>query len=84
MVATAKLIDSLVAKRLGISLEQCESNLQLLLKNNLASKLQAVYAMRVFENSDDPERSLYQGFIDNSDKKLLPIAREASPPRTHS
>ena len=35
--------------------------------------------MRVFENSDDPERSLYQGFIDNSDKKLLPIAREASP-----
>jgi exodeoxyribonuclease-1 len=79
VVATAKLIDSLVAKRLGISLEQCESNLQLLLKNNLASKLQAVYAMRVFENSDDPERSLYQGFIDNSDKKLLPIAREASP-----
>ncbi|MEJ6612219.1 MAG: hypothetical protein QNL64_02910, partial [Porticoccus sp.] len=38
-----------------------------------------VYAMRVFENIDDPERALYQGFIGSFDKKLLPIAREASP-----
>ena len=79
VVATAKLIDSLVAKRLGISLEQCEHNLQILLKNDLTSKLQTVYAMRVFENIDDPERALYQGFIGSFDKKLLPIAREASP-----
>jgi exodeoxyribonuclease-1 len=78
VVATPKLMDESSAKRLGISLEQCERTWQLLQQHDLSSKLEAVFSGQSFAPSENPERQLYDGFLDNVDKELLPEVRHAS------
>jgi len=77
VVATPKLLDVPAAKRLGISIEQCEKNWYLLQQHDLSSKLEQVFSSH-FEQGDNPERRLYDGFLDDVDKGLLPDVRKAS------
>lgn len=78
VVATPKLMDESSAKSLGISLEQCERTWQLLQQHDVSSKLEAVFSGQSFDHSSNPERCLYDGFLDNVDKELLPEVRQAS------
>ena len=78
VVATPKLMDESSAKSLGISLEQCERTWQLLQQHDVSSKLEAVFSGQSFDHSGNPERRLYDGFLDNVDKELLPAVRQAS------
>ena len=78
VVATPKLLDSTSAKRLEISLEQCEHNWRLLQTQDLSEKLAEVFSGQVFESSDNAERRLYDGFLDDVDKGLLSEVRQAS------
>jgi len=78
VVATPKLLDANSAKRLDISLERCEKNWHLLQQHDVSSKLEAVFSGQVFEPTDNPERQLYEGFLDDIDKELLSEVRRAS------
>lgn len=77
VVATPKLLDVAAAKRLDISIEQCEKNWHLLQQHDLSSKLEQIFSSQ-FEQGDNPERRLYDGFLDNVDKELLPEVRGAT------
>lgn len=78
VVATPKLLDANSAKRLDISLEQCEKNWHLLQQHDVSAKLELVFSGQVFEPTNNPERQLYEGFLDDTDKGLLPEVRRAS------
>jgi exodeoxyribonuclease-1 len=78
VVATPKLLDEVSAKRLGISLARCEHNWQLLQQQDLSEKLEAVFSQQVFEQTDNSERRLYDGFLDDIDRGLLSEVRMAS------
>ena len=77
VVATPKLLDAASAKRLDISIEQCEKNWHLLQQHDLSSKLEQVFSSH-YEQVSTPERRLYDGFLDDVDKELLPEVRRAS------
>ncbi len=77
VVATPKLLDAASAKRLDISIEQCEKNWHLLQQHDLSSKLEQVFSSH-YEKVTNPERRLYDGFLDDVDKGLLPEVRRAS------
>ncbi|WP_461481467.1 exodeoxyribonuclease I [Porticoccus sp.] len=79
VVATAKLLDAPAAERLGIDLQRCERNRQLLLGHDLSAKLAQVFAGQMFEKTDDVERRLYDGFLGDGDRLLLSEVRAASP-----
>lgn len=78
VVATPRLLDSKAAKRLDISLQQCERNWQMLQQHDLSSKLETVFAGQKFDRTDNAERQLYDGFLDDIDRGLLPDVRRAS------
>ncbi|MEH6467029.1 MAG: exodeoxyribonuclease I, partial [Porticoccus sp.] len=78
VVATSKLLDSESAHRLGIDLIFCEQNWRLLQQQDLSEKLGEVFSSRLFEKTDNAERRLYDGFLDERDKGLLPEVRTAS------
>lgn len=75
ILATPKLLDEAAAKRLGIDKTQCEANWQKLRQMNVGAKLQAMYKLDDFESPSDPEQRLYDGFIGDSDKKLMTEVR---------
>lgn len=77
VVATPKLLDAASAKRLGISIAQCEKNWHLLQQHDLSPKLEQVFSSH-YEQVNTPERRLYDGFLDDVDKELLPEVRRAS------
>jgi len=78
VVATPKLLDADSAKRLDISLERCEKNWHLLQQHDVSSNLETVFSRQAFEPTDNPECQLYEGFLDDIDKGLLPEVRRAS------
>jgi len=78
MVATPKVVDTVVAKRLSINLQHCEENWQRLQRVDLQQKLQAVFSDSDFVASDQAEQQLYGGFLPNRDKSLLDQVRAAS------
>ena len=78
MVATPKVVDTSVAKRLSINVQRCEQNWQRLQQVDLQQKLQAVFAESDFAGSDEPEQQLYDGFLPNQDKPLLEQVRTAT------
>jgi exodeoxyribonuclease I len=78
VVATPKLMDESSAKRLGVSLQQCEQTWHILQQHDLSAKLEAVFSGQSFGKTDNAERRLYDGFLDNVDKTLLPEVRRAS------
>jgi len=78
MVATPKVVDTVVAKRCSLNLQRCEDNWRCLQQVDLKEKLQAVFAESDFVASDEAEQQLYGGFLSNQDKPLLDQVREAS------
>ena len=78
MVATPKVVDTTVAKRLSINVERCEQNWQRLQQVDLQQKLQAVFSESDFVASDEAEQQLYGGFLPNQDKPLLEQIRAAT------
>jgi exodeoxyribonuclease-1 len=78
MVATPKVVDATVAKRLSIDVQRCEQNWQRLQQVDLQHKLQAVFADSEFVASDEVEQQLYGGFLPNQDKPVLEQVRAAS------
>jgi exodeoxyribonuclease-1 len=78
MVATPKVVDATVAKRLSINVERCEQNWQRLQQIDLQNKLQAVFSESDFVASDEAEQQLYGGFLPNQDKPLLEQIRAAT------
>ncbi|WP_461515868.1 exodeoxyribonuclease I [Porticoccus sp.] len=78
VVATAKLLDEAAAERLGIDLQRCERNRQLLQGCDLSTKLAAVFSGQEFDRTDDVDRRLYDGFLGDSDRLLLSEVRRAS------
>lgn len=78
MVATPKVVDTTVAKRLSINVERCEQNWQRLKQVDLQQKLQSVFSESDFVASDEAEQQLYGGFLPNQDKPLLEQIRAAT------
>mgnify|MGYP006404201057 CR=1 FL=1 len=78
VVGTPKLLDAEAARRLGIDVESCEQNWQLLRQHDLSTKLAEVFTQQLFEKTENVERRLYDGFLDDMDKGLLPEVRTAS------
>jgi exodeoxyribonuclease I len=78
VVATPKLLDSESARRLGIDAALCEQNWRLLQQQDLSAKLGEVFSSRLFEKTDNAERRLYDGFLEEIDKGLLSEVRTAT------
>lgn len=78
VVATPKLLDAEAVQRLAIDVPLCERNWQLLRQHDLSSKLSEVFAAPSYEKTANVERRLYDGFLGETDKALLPEVRSAS------
>lgn len=77
ILATVKLLEDPIAKRLGIDKAQCEAHWQAIRAMNagpegrLGKTLIEMYSLDEFEGSSDPETQLYGGFVGDSDKRLM-------------
>ncbi len=78
VLLTPKLVDSSTAARLNLDVELCHANWKKLQGYDIAGKLQQVYSESGFAKRTDPERMLYDGFLNTSDKPLLSAVRDAS------
>lgn len=78
VIATTKLLDDESAMRLGIDKTVCESHWQLLRNADISKKLKEMFSQQRFAVKQDPEQQLYDGFINDHDRKLFPIVRESS------
>lgn len=82
VVSTVSVVDSAVAKRLGIDLQRCESHWQTLMKCDLQTKLQAVFEKpsQSLKNElrREAEEQLYSNFLPSEDKALLNQVRNAN------
>ena len=84
MLAPAKTLDDATAERLGLNKQQAQKHwrrlaqLSLDEQRQLRAKLAAIYAAPGFKPSSDPEQQLYQGFLSDQDRELLPRVRQAS------
>jgi exodeoxyribonuclease-1 len=86
ILVTAKMANSAIAERLGISGERCRRHLAVLREQRsrdpagFSARLQAVYEGRSFEACTDPDRMLYGGgFFSDGDKREMARVRESSP-----
>ncbi|MGD9661032.1 MAG: exodeoxyribonuclease I, partial [Porticoccaceae bacterium] len=79
VVATAKLLDSAAAARLGIDIAACEQHWQRLKDADVASKLAAVFSEPASGLERDAETALYDGFASPGDKALFAKVRQAPP-----
>ncbi len=78
ILVTPKLLDKTIAARLNLDIETNEKNWQKLLKLNVAEKITSVFDDENFAPRKDPERQLYNGFINNRDKSTFAHIRDAS------
>jgi exodeoxyribonuclease-1 len=78
ILATPKVVDANIAKRLSIDIARCEQNWQRLKQVDLQQKLQAVYAKRDYPATPEAEQQLYAGFLANQDKAILDHVRGAT------
>ncbi|WP_111641236.1 exodeoxyribonuclease I [Marinimicrobium alkaliphilum] len=85
MLLPPTMLDGAAAERLGIDRDRCERHWQTLVnmtldeQSRLAGKLQQLYQQRRFETPEDPERQLYNGFLEDADRALLAKVRAAPP-----
>lgn len=81
VVATPRLLDDEAAQRLGISRELCEQHWQrLLTAEGLEEKLREVFSEPHSQSKvRDADQRLYDGFLNNADRALLPHVRQAAP-----
>jgi exodeoxyribonuclease-1 len=78
ILATPKVVDANVAKRLSIDIARCEQNWQRLKQVDLQQKIQAVYAKRDYPVVPEAEQQLYAGFLANQDKAILDHVKGAT------
>ena len=78
MIITPKMLTSENAKRLHIDKDLCERHWRQLCDADIADTLAAVYQSTP-PTKEDPEQQLYDGFINNRDRLLLPAIRSAQP-----
>ena len=79
VVATAKLLETAAAARLGIDLQRCEQHWKILKEANLQKKLADVFSPQENLQPKDADLALYGGFLPDADKPLLAAVRNASP-----
>jgi exodeoxyribonuclease-1 len=79
VVATAKLLDSAAAARLGIDITACQQHWEQLKTADMASKLTAVFSEPPSGLERDAEAALYDGFASPGDKALFARVRQAPP-----
>jgi exodeoxyribonuclease-1 len=77
-LATPKVVDANIAKRLSIDIARCEQNWQRLKQVDLQQKIQAVYAKRDYPVVPEAEQQLYAGFLANQDKAILDHVKGAT------
>ncbi len=82
ILTTPKLLDDAAAVRLGIEKQVCEAHWRLLKKMNedgeLGARLREMYELDNFEGANDPEQQLYDGFVGDSDRRLMSELRQLS------
>jgi exodeoxyribonuclease-1 len=78
VVATHKLVDPLVAERLGLNVESCEQHWGQLLQMDVSDKLQEVFSAPDYQPKIEAEQRLYEGFLPNSDRQILEEVRKAT------
>ncbi len=80
VVATPKLLDEAAARRLGISLSECEENWRAVRDMDLGDgRVQGAFDAPFDGGDRDVEARLYDGFPSPADKALLPRVRQAEP-----
>jgi len=86
MVLPVSLLDASTAERLGIPRERCQQHWNLFQQHSLEereqlrSKLQAIYSASNFDEPTDPELMLYGGgFFGDADKQAMKAIRRADP-----
>ena len=77
VVSTVKVVDSAVSKRLNIDLQRCEEHWQALMRVDLQTKLQAVFAKPSSPLKGEAEEQLYHNFLPQQDKLILNEIRTA-------
>lgn len=72
ILAPAGMLNSAEAKRLQLNGDILRQHRDVLLQHieDVADKVQAVFALGEFEAGSDPEQELYSGFVPNQDRKL--------------
>lgn len=80
-VAPVGVLDPTSRERLGLDLTKVESNLRALRHNRaLLTNFAKAFAGRPARVSEsDVDGQLYDGFLDDADRRLLPLARQADP-----
>lgn len=78
VLATPKLLNEQAAQRLRIDKAACERHWQMLMRVDLTCKVQKVMSANDFAPRSDPERQLYDGFINNTDKAVMAQLRAAN------
>ncbi len=80
-VAPMGVLDPDSRQRLGLDLASVETNLRKLRRNRqvAAEFVQAWAARAPFERATDVDGQLYDGFLDDSDRRLLDLVRQAEP-----
>ncbi|MGY5453286.1 exodeoxyribonuclease I [Agarivorans sp. MS3-6] len=82
VLAPASTLTPQRAEELGLNRTQCRQSLDLLSQHKveIEAKLSQVFAMeRQFEEDDNPDTSLYKGFVGNADKNLMQVLRSSDP-----
>lgn len=82
VVATPKLLDDKIARRINLDTHVCEKHYQQLLKSaDIAEKVVAVFNQPLQDapQETDVDAALYQGFLPDADRKLMAAVHEAPP-----
>ncbi|MDO6762089.1 exodeoxyribonuclease I [Agarivorans sp. 1_MG-2023] len=82
VLAPASTLTPERAEDLGLNRSQCRQSLDLMVQNKpqIEAKLNQVFAIeREFAEDDNPDTSLYKGFVGNADKNLMQVLRSSDP-----
>ncbi|WP_432467749.1 exodeoxyribonuclease I [Agarivorans sp. Z349TD_8] len=82
VLAPASTLTPERAEQLGLNRSQCRQSLDLLVNNKLLiqEKLNQVFSLESeFAEDDNPDTSLYRGFVGNADKNLMQVLRDSDP-----
>lgn len=81
MLVTPSSLSPAIEQRLQINLQRCREHWQrintVLKQGDLQETLRQLYQNRKFEPQTDPEKMLYEGFLNEADKALMADVRES-------
>ncbi len=75
ILATPKLVDEHMQKRIGLDKSLCERHWQKIKTMDIEAKLKAMYQLESFPPKKDVEQKLYDGFLNDADKALATTLR---------